>query len=881
MSDIPLISCKDLQEIHDRLERLAGRIERIEAWLDIPAEGSAPGEPAAEAGEAVELPAAEFAQPSFFSQAAPADASAEPLKQRLADLFDRPARKEPRPEKAEGVSWEALVGGKWLQWIGIVVAFFAMAYFLAWAWPFLPPAGRLMAGIFGGLAFLAVGERTRERLERGFSEGMTGGGLAILYLSIWAGTQRYGILPFEAAFVLMALVTALGVGLSVRCDAVSLSALSTLGGFLTPALLQGGGSGASQALPLLAYIALLNGGILAVSLFKRWRGATGLSFAATVLLVFGWAAGSYNDSHRWTLFAFVTLYFLFFAGAAVFYSLIRQEKAASEDLMLLFADTFVYALSGFGLLAGSTSGFPAAFPLALTAFFGLAAWAVRSLTPENITLLYSAGGLSILFLTVAIPVQLGQGWVVVAWSMEAAVLLSLGARFGSALFRRAGQVVWGISILSLLVWLPLSSPLPRVLFLNGQALPLLVSVFSTAGVYLWMRLSGRDSSDSAAPLYAVYAVLAGAWLAAQETYRAFGWRQTPSAAGGHAAEAFTVACLWAVYAVGVFYGGLRLRSQAVRLAALMVAAVAILMPLWISQIYSTGQWSPFVNLRWLSYVVIVLSLLAIGWMFSKEREAAQPSESDLLGILPAAVCLLALWGVTVELYNSFQWCQIPSPASWEAAALFAVAAFWGLFAAFLLAAGAAWQRRDLRFLACGIGGIGAFLLLIGSFDPESAGWGPVFNIRFLAFAVIAAVFALAPLAARQPLPEAERSFIGQAAILAAFVGLWGLTQETYETVRWFRGALGPHWDRIAQMAVSLVWTLCATLLLIAGIVRQHRMIRFFALSLFGLTIAKVFCFDLGFLETPYRVFSFGGLALALIGVSWLYKRYGVGREAKV
>jgi len=46
------------------------------------------------------------------------------------------------------------------------------------------------------------------------------------------------------------------------------------------------------------------------------------------------------------------------------------------------------------------------------------------------------------------------------------------------------------------------------------------------------------------------------------------------------------------------------------------------------------------------------------------------------------------------------------------------------------------------------------------------------------------------------------------------------------------------------------------------------------LGLLGLTVTKVFLFDLGFLTTSYRILSFGGLGLALIGISWLYSRYG-------
>jgi uncharacterized membrane protein len=60
-----------------------------------------------------------------------------------------------------------------------------------------------------------------------------------------------------------------------------------------------------------------------------------------------------------------------------------------------------------------------------------------------------------------------------------------------------------------------------------------------------------------------------------------------------------------------------------------------------------------------------------------------------------------------------------------------------------------------------------------------------------------------------------------------------------------------------------------------GIIRQAKGPRFFAIGLFGLTILKIFIFDLTFLETLYRIFSFIGLGLILLGVSYIYQRYKV------
>jgi uncharacterized membrane protein len=58
-----------------------------------------------------------------------------------------------------------------------------------------------------------------------------------------------------------------------------------------------------------------------------------------------------------------------------------------------------------------------------------------------------------------------------------------------------------------------------------------------------------------------------------------------------------------------------------------------------------------------------------------------------------------------------------------------------------------------------------------------------------------------------------------------------------------------------------------------GIAGRHRILRFAAIGLFGLTILKIFIYDLSFLETFYRIFSFVGLGVILLLTSYLYQSY--------
>jgi len=75
-----------------------------------------------------------------------------------------------------------------------------------------------------------------------------------------------------------------------------------------------------------------------------------------------------------------------------------------------------------------------------------------------------------------------------------------------------------------------------------------------------------------------------------------------------------------------------------------------------------------------------------------------------------------------------------------------------------------------------------------------------------------------------------------------------------------------------QLSLSGVWLLSSILIMLAGLWRRVRNLRLVATALFGFTILKIFIYDLSFLQTLYRIFSFMGLGVILLGVSYLYQK---------
>ncbi|MFT5355034.1 MAG: putative membrane protein [Polyangiales bacterium] len=82
-------------------------------------------------------------------------------------------------------------------------------------------------------------------------------------------------------------------------------------------------------------------------------------------------------------------------------------------------------------------------------------------------------------------------------------------------------------------------------------------------------------------------------------------------------------------------------------------------------------------------------------------------------------------------------------------------------------------------------------------------------------------------------------------------------------------------DRLAarDLSTSMVWAVYAIGLLVGGVVRKSKGLRYASLTLLLFTGLKVFLYDLGNLEDLYRVASLVGLALTLIVISLFYKRF--------
>lgn len=405
-----------------------------------------------------------------------------------------PAPPKPREpdfaERAFRAARDWLLGGNTVVRVGIVVLFFGVAFLLKYAADnnLLPIEFRLAGTALGAAALLAIGWRVRAR-RAAYGLVLQGGGIGVLYLTLFAATKLYALLPVGAAFPLMVAVCALSAFLAVKQNAPSLAFMGSAGGFLAPVLLS---TGHGSHVALFSYYALLNAGIFAIAWFKAWRPLNLLGFVFTFTIGSAWGVTTYRPALFASTEPFLVLFFLMYVGIALLYA-VRRELALRHyvDGTLVFGTPIVATALQAALVKDMPFGL-AWSAIALSAFYvAVAAW----LAPRRarLGLLFeSMLALAVIFATLAVPLAFSGPTTSAAWAIEGAAIVWLGVREKRLVrfcFGLLMQVAAAGAFFASLLWSVDAAALP--VFNSPYIAMLLISL---AGFFTGWWLHGRDEA---------------------------------------------------------------------------------------------------------------------------------------------------------------------------------------------------------------------------------------------------------------------------------------------------------------------------------------------------------------------------------------------------
>ena len=350
----------------------------------------------------------------------------------------------------ESSTLEEILAGKWLTWVGalavIIGAGFGFKYAVENGW--LDPSRRVILGLIVGAVSFVGGAFAMRRDYRFLGQGLTGAAMGVLYMSCYAAHAWYGLVPYSVAFAGMALTTAIGLAFAARFDSQPTAFLGLLGGFLTPAMLQGDSDPFWLLFP---YLLLLDAGVLWVSGRRRWLGVQNLAFVATCLSWFIWL-GAYQHFdpiafHQtgpyWPAIVFLTAFFVEFAAMGVIFNIARQQPAKSGDFFMILATPVAYFGAVYGLTYQVFPFWQGLFAVGMTVVYGYLTVLCSQLNPQGKAVSAALAGLAGTFLIIAAPLQFTGHWVTIAWIAESVLLVEIGLRF-----QQKTLTITGLSLLA-------------------------------------------------------------------------------------------------------------------------------------------------------------------------------------------------------------------------------------------------------------------------------------------------------------------------------------------------------------------------------------------------------------------------------------------------
>ncbi|NOX27566.1 MAG: DUF2339 domain-containing protein [Gammaproteobacteria bacterium] len=366
-------------------------------------------------------------------------------------------------ERAIKAVWSWFTDGNTFVRVGVIILFMGMTFLIRYAIEenLLPIELRLAAVAAVAIALLYWGWRQRETRET-FSIIVQGGGISLLYLTIFASFSLYHVIPSGLAFVLLALIVIFTAMLAIMQDAKSLALFAIVGGFLAPILTS---SGSNNYIGLFSYYTILNLGIFAIVWFKSWRILNFLGFLFTFVISTIWGVLSYKPEYFSTTEPFLIIFFLMYVAIGVIYARNRMDFYKDYvDSSLIFGTP----LLAFGLQCAMVKDYEygvaiSAFSLAI--FYIALANVLWKKYGERLRLLSeSCLSLGVIFATLSIPFAIDGILTGAAWAIEGAGIVWISVKQEQKYRRLFGVVL--IFAASLILVSELIFPLsePRMLF---------------------------------------------------------------------------------------------------------------------------------------------------------------------------------------------------------------------------------------------------------------------------------------------------------------------------------------------------------------------------------------------------------------------------------
>jgi len=821
-----------------------------------------------------------------------------------------------------------LLGAKALAWAGGVVTLLGVVFFFVLAvnrgW--IGPGTRVGLGAAASLLVFAAGLVLERRYGALYSAlAAVGAGIAGGYATLLAATALYDMLPTWGALLAAAGIAGLGLAVSLVWSSEIVAGLGLVGAMAVPAflILQGGLTTTGTA-----FVAVVFAAAAATAAREEWPKLLVVSVAVSLAQIGALVLDT--DSLRWSRFALAAVFWALYVAAALGWQLrVARERLASLTANLVVLSAGFAVLSAAWLLDGSWGRFDReglVLAIAALAYGALAAGFFLRPDARQLGVVLAVTGLAVG--AIAVADLLSGASLTYAWAVEGALLAWLAWRIAESRFQLASFVYLGLALGHALAF---EARLDRLFDPNrhpGHGAPSIAVLAGAAVVavryarkpavepepeegalsFLARPLAElrkvqpvvRAALTCVAAVLGVYALS----LAVLELFELGAGDVETWFDRGHVA----VSATWALVGLAAVVAGLGRTKRPVTLAGLTWLGVTILK----LGLYDARELDA--TLRSWSFLAVGACVLLAGYAYQLLGRRDEPL--GFVAVVGSLVPLgLALSALTTLVEGHAGGIDLLGLA------LLGLAAAYGA-----LSAGAFRRQRDLGTLlwalALGVASGAEAVLVAG--DWRTLAWGAsAAALTWLAIRVDELRLQLAALGylviafgwtigEQAPPPSAllrahthPASGIGSVAIVVAatalfsrlcrfrdarwrswsgwaagVVAVYGLSLAILELLQLAPGGdVQTNFQR-GHTGVSAFWGALGLALLYVGLTRRQRVLRLGGFALFGISLVKLFLYDLAFLNSVARALSFLAVGAVLLLGGFFYQRLSAQLESR-
>lgn len=770
------------------------------------------------------------------------------------------------PHNDDSIEWLDIIasyfkGGNIVVRVGVIVLFFGVAFLLKYSIEqnMIPIEYRLISICLGAIAMLFIGWRLRfDRTT--YALILQGGGVGILYLTIFASLKLYNVIPFSVALALLVALPVFSAALAIMQEARSLAVIGIIGGFLAPVLTS---SLDFNHLYLFTYYAMLNGGILLTAWYRSWRELNILGFLFTFIISSAWGVSSFEPEMFSTTEPFLILFFLFYVAIGLLFASRQPLKHKGYiDCSMVFGTPIICFALQSKLIEPYEYGL-AWSALAMGLIYASLAWLVFKRGTEAMrTMVESFLAMGVIFGTIAIPLALDGRWTSISWALEGSALIWIALRQDRPIARIFGlvmQVLAGLAFLS-----AINEPSSQLAVINGFCIGALFVAF--AGFFssycLFLNKNEIETAGQESVLLLVWAILWWFGAGFHEIDKFVNYFHKP----GVTLIFCSLSCVASyIIANKLFWDDLRHLYKGL-LAAMIGCAVYVFI--------SFGT-HPYDHLGYINWHLAFISLY---WLLYREDELASP---DLLQTLHIGSLLLMIGLLSWEAH---WWTDhlVRGAGIWNLATLAIVPSFFILLLSKYHEA-IRWPVRAhlSTYLYNSLAPLALFLWvgtvlvnLSSKGDPWPLPYLPLLNPLDLTQIFVLIVLVYWSLVVdiklgREPFSLTRKQRV---IVVGGTVFLW-LNAVLIRTLHYWGGvefnSRAMISSDLVQTSLSIFWTLSAFAIMFWANRRRVRPVWMAGAGLIGGVVVKLFTFDLAHTGTIERIVSFLGVGVLCLIIGYL------------